>query len=437
MIESLAQFLNQSHDPDEIAAMRKKNTIPAWGGVHPHGMLVTRGEGPYLYGKVKRDGRIIEVKDADCHRQILCSTGYGDPEVEAARALARSRFQIDASSGNFLFEIVEWAREVALGTLGPEWRDEYVAHFVTSGTEANDAIRRIARAHGGGNAEYINLREGYSGAGFAANAACGHRPWKSKSTPTIPGMHFTDPAIESLRRVIGDIPQDRYAALMGEAGNYGVGGFGDIPDELFREGARLLRPCGGVYPDEVQTGMGITGRSFWASQTIFKGMQPPEAISAAKGIGAGHRAALVFVRKDVAAAVDGLTYHTFGENLEDLAGMGTVFQIAERDNWTQNAADRGAQLRVLLEDSVRPVSRIDFRVQGRGLMIGIVLDSAKRVNAVLARAPLDGWTSGKGGLVGDVLRVAPPPNANEEFITELAEGIGRTFASEEVERAAN
>ena len=42
---------------------------------------------------------------------------------------------------------------------------------------------------------------------------------------------------------------------------------------------------GGAYPDEVQTGLGRTGTTFWASERIFEGMEPPEGISIAKGVG--------------------------------------------------------------------------------------------------------------------------------------------------------
>ena len=251
---------------------------------------------------------------------------------------------------------------------------------------------------------------------------------------------------------MSDIPPSRYVAFMHEAGNFGVGGFGEISDEFIREAVGLLRgregnrfdlPNGDDYPDEVQTGMGRTGTTLWASQRIYGGIgmpnyrgenMPPAAISAAKGLGSNHRAALTFVRKDVAKTVDGLTYHTFGENVEDLAVMGTVIQMAQRDDWVGNARERGEQLRADLE-SARSQTRIPFEIQGRGLMLGIRLESAAKVNAVLRQAPLDGWVCGKGGLTGNVLRVAPPINIIEAEASELAAGIAKTLSSEEVEAA--
>ncbi len=69
-------------------------------------------------------------------------------------------------------------------------------------------------------------------------------------------------------------------------------------------------------------------------------------------------------------------------------------------------------------------------------MFGVQLDSANRVNAVLRQAPLDGWVSGKGGVDGKVLRIAPPINITEKVTQELIEAVAWTFASEEVGKAA-
>ncbi|MFH1012387.1 MAG: hypothetical protein V1760_01430, partial [Candidatus Peregrinibacteria bacterium] len=146
----------------------------------------------------------------------------------------------------------------------------------------------------------------------------------------------------------------------------------------------------------------------------------------------------VFLRNDVAAkgTLDGMTYHTFAEELEDLAAMGTVVQMAERDNWTANAAARGQQLQEGFETIVRPKSLIDFSTHGRGLMFAVLLDTEERVKAVLKQAPLDGWVCGKGGVDNRVLRIAPPINSSEALIDELIKKAADTFASKAVEEAA-
>ncbi len=214
---------------------------------------------------------------------------------------------IDAVATNFHNPIVEWSREALLNSLPKEWRDRYKLYFTTSGTEANDTLRRIALAQGNGSANFINLRKGYSGAGMFANAACGNPGWKGNSTPELAGMHFTDPDPEELRKLLLDIPSGRNLAAMFEAGNLGVGGFYNIPDDFLREMIQQTRlRGGGVYPDEVQTGVGRTGTKLWASERIFDGIEPPEGISLAMGIGGNHRGAAIFVREDVAAKAKGL-----------------------------------------------------------------------------------------------------------------------------------
>lgn len=443
-MESLSDFLDRKPSYDEIRQLHDEHAIKPWDSPHPHGLLLTEGQGPFLYGEMKDlDGNIKEVDDiSDCHGQILCNLlGYGNSEVEDARTVRSGGFNV--VSNNFLHEVVEWARAVIAETLKP--LGDYKLIFTASGTESNDGMRRALNAISGGRADFLNLREGYSGAGVAASAACGQRPWRGSSTLDVAGMRFVSPEIDDFERAIYDTPQGRPIAYMSEAGNFGVGGFGNIPDAFLRKVAErlwALNPADGAYTrkgsfgmDEVQTGLGRTGRSFWASETIFKGMPCPDAISMAKGLGSNHHAAVLAVKAEHEPHIDGLTYHTFGQMLEDLAVMGTVVQIVQRDNLTENARKMGERLVTGLE-AKRSSIPIDFRLQGRGLMQAIVLDTAKRVSAVLRRAPLDGWVPGKGGVAGNILRVAPPINVDEGFIDDVVGKITATLSAPDVEAAA-
>jgi len=69
-------------------------------------------------------------------------------------------------------------------------------------------------------------------------------------------------------------------------------------------------------------------------------------------------------------------------------------------------------------------------------MFGIRLGTGQAVNAVLTQAPLDGWVPGKGGLGGEILRVAPPLVITEAQTDELADAILRTLSSADVAKAA-
>lgn len=436
-METLQKFLERRPSYNEIVDMHDANSIKNWDAPHPHGMELLSGDGPSLYGRVKdKTGDVKWVSVADCHGQILCNLlGYGNEEIEGARAKVKEyRPGLDTVSNNFLSDVVEWTRAVIAESLKP--MGDYDVLFVASGTEANDAIRRAARAITEGQAAFINLREGYSGSGVAANAACGHPAWRANSTFDIPGMYFTDPNPEDLQRVLRDIPKGRAKVYTSEAANKGVGGFGEIPDAFLRYAAEMVRADnrGLVGMDEVQTGVGRTGRSLWASETIYNGMKGPDMISMAKGLGNGHRAAVMAVLKEHSPKIDGLTYHTFGQTIEDLAVMGTVLQVVQRDNLTENARIRGEEFKTGLEEMKSRVP-FSFEVQGRGLMVGIVLDTAKRVNAVLKNAPLEGWIPGKGGVNGNILRVAPPINIDSTFVKSVLRGIEDTFRLPEVEAA--
>lgn len=445
-METLKDFLNREPSYDEIRQLHDQHAIKPWDSPHPHGLLLVGGKGPYLRGEMRGpDGNVRELDDvSDCHGQILCNLlGYRNPEVEDARGLVGlDRYGLNVVSNNFLHEVVEWTRAVIAETLKP--LGDYKLLFTASGTESNDAMRRAFNAISGGRADFINLREGYSGAGVAASAACGQRPWRGSSTLDVAGMRFADPNMDDFERAFYDTPPGRPLAYMSEAGNFGVGGFGEIPDEFLREVARrlwALNPPSGGYPrkgsigmDEVQTGLGRTGRSFWAAEAIFQNMPGPDAISMAKGLGSNHHAAVLAVQAEHEPHIDGLTYHTFGQMVEDLAVMGTVVQIVQRDNLTENARRMGERFVEGLGVQ-RSKIPIDFKIQGRGLMQAIVLDTAKRVAAVLRRAPLDGWVPCKGGVAGNILRVAPPINVDGQFIDDVVEKIATTLSAPDVEAA--
>ncbi len=64
--QSLQDFLTHA-DRETVVDMRQRNSIPQWDSAHPHGMMIESGEGPYLHGNVKRDGKTIPVKAIDAH----------------------------------------------------------------------------------------------------------------------------------------------------------------------------------------------------------------------------------------------------------------------------------------------------------------------------------------------------------------------------------
>ncbi|MBI5413509.1 aminotransferase class III-fold pyridoxal phosphate-dependent enzyme [Candidatus Peregrinibacteria bacterium] len=436
MAESLRAFLDRDPPFDEVAGMRDRNSIPAWDKPHPHGLQVTSGDGAVLMGKMKNaDGQVVDVKLDDCHGMIVSNgLGYNNPEIEDARAMVRQKRGLDIVSSNFTSPVIEWAREQILQTLGPD----YVLWFVGVGGEANDVGQRVAYAKGHGHAELICLRNGYSGSTVASNAVCGQKAWVGNSTPSLPGVHLIDPTVEDLEKLLSVLPNDRFISLRTEAGRTGVGGFTEIPDAFLRKGAELVRARGlGMnHLDEVQTGMGRTGRAFWASQDIFKGMQGPDVITMAKSLGAGHRAAAIAIRRDHLDALKGsLSYHTFGGMEEDAAAMGTAVNIVRRDNLVENAKARGEQFQKEFS-AAKGTIPFPVEVDGVGLMQALALPTANKVAAVLKVAPQKyGWIPGKGGFKGERLRLAPPLNVDAAFISRVVQKAVETLRDPEVEAA--
>src|SRR5438874_1333592 len=174
----------------------------------------------------------------------------------------------------------------------------------------------------------------------------------------------------------------------------------------------IIRKYGAVFIcDEVQTGWGRTGDK-WCGIEHW-GVEP-EIMTFAKSIANGFPVGATIATEQVANAFTGLTLSTFGGNAISMAAVDVTMEVMERENTPQRSAVRGAQLRDALEEFKKRFAFIGD-VRGMGLMQGIELvedrktkePSAKKTLALLEAAKRHGLLIGKGGLYGNVIRIAP------------------------------
>jgi 4-aminobutyrate aminotransferase len=312
--------------------------------------------------------------------------------------------------------------------------------FTTSGTEANDAALLLATAYRRSN-QILALRNSYHGRSFSTVAITSHRSWSptSLSGLSVNYVHggyrlrspfngfddesYTKACVDDLVQVFDMMTSGDVATMIAEP-IQGVGGFATPPDGFFGEMKKELDNRGVLFiSDEVQTGWGRTGENFWGYQA--HGMVP-DMLTFAKGVGNGLALGGVVARAEVMEAMPANSISTFGGNPIASAGaLATINYMLEHDT-QKNSKEMGERLAEGISQTVSDSSVI-AEMRGRGLMLAIetVVPDSIEPNApaaaqLMEAARASGLLIGKGGLYGNVIRIAPPLTVTAD---EIDEGI--------------
>ena len=319
--------------------------------------------------------------------------------------------------------------------------------FLTpSGTEANDTAILLATSYRKSN-QMLAMRNSYHGRSFTTQAITSHSSWSSTSLSGLQvtfvqgpykmrspfahleGDDFRAACVNDLVQLIDMTGSGDIAGLIAEP-IQGVGGYTVPPDGFFGSMKKELDNHGILYiSDEVQTGWGRTGDHFWGYQA--HGIVP-DMLTFAKGVGNGITLAGIVARADIFDTIEVSHFSTFGGNpLSAAAGLATIDYVVD-NNLQQNAQVMGQRLRDGL-DSLAAKHDWVAEVRGRGLMLGIELvepgttePSKERTVAMHEGAKKHGLLVGKGGLYGNVLRLAPMMNLTAE---EADEGVAALHAA--------
>ena len=242
------------------------------------------------------------------------------------------------------------------------------AFFCNSGAEANEAAIKLARKWGAknrdGSFEIITTEGSFHGRTLATVTAGGQSKYSAPFEPLPPGfVHVPYNDIEAIRSVTTDeTVAVMLEPIMGEIGVIPAApGYLKAVRDWCDERNLLL------ILDEVQTGLGRTGRWFAYQHAGIT----PDVMTLAKGLGAGIPigACLANPRADVFEPGDHGS--TFGGNPLACAAAGTVLQVIERDALVGHAAEMGDMLRGSLGDLGAK------EVRGLGLMQAFEFDDAK------------------------------------------------------------
>lgn len=322
--------------------------------------------------------------------------------------------------------------------------------LTTSGTEANDAALLLASARNGSN-QVLALRNSYHGRSFSTIGITGNSAWSPTSLSPFQtfyvhgGQRYRSPFAalsdeEFVAACVADLEDvldqtgGSVAALIAEPVQ-GVGGFTSGPDGLLGAFADVLRARDILWiSDEVQTGWGRTGEHFWGWQAHGA---TPDVVTFAKGIGNGLSVAGVIAPAEIMDGMPANSISTFGGSPLTAAGALANLRHLREHDLQANAAAVGP----ILLDGLRALDAPSVGdVRGKGLMIGVELvepgsgrpgdPAPARANDALERCRERGLLVGKGGLHGNVLRIAPPLSLTADEAREglaiLSEVLGAT-----------
>jgi 4-aminobutyrate aminotransferase-like enzyme len=310
--------------------------------------------------------------------------------------------------------------------------------FTSSGTEANEAAILLARM-AGPSYDVVALRHAYAGSSALAKGVTGQAPWRKAGVVSVGVSHAVNPycyrcplhlkypecgvaCASDVENLIQTGTSGSIAAFIAEP-IQGVGGFITPPPEYFKIVYRIVKNYGGLFiSDEVQTGFGRTGRKWFG---IEQWEVTPDIITCAKSMANGTPVGATITTAELADKFQGLTISTFGGNPVTSVAARAVIEVIEEEKLLENTHVVGGYLRKKLEEMKDKYPLIGD-VRGMGMMQGLELvrdlktkePAPAETTELMERARGNGLLVGKGGLYGNVIRMAPPMNISKSDVDE-------------------
>jgi len=335
------------------------------------------------YGAVIERGLGCTVWDVDGNAFIdvsagiaVVATGHCHPKVVAAIQDQAAKL-IHMSGTDFYYPSQIMLAEKLTSLFPGEGPAK--AFFGNSGAEAVEAGMKLARYHTG-RPRFIAFRGAFHGRTFGALSLTASKAVQRNGFgPLLAGvthLAFPDPyrggtteaSLAELEHVLETIaPPEEVAAIVVEP-IQGEGGYVIPPDGWFEEIEAVCRRHGILlFVDEVQSGMGRTGKMFAIEHTKAK----PDLVSVAKGIASGMPLGVLLARGDLMDWKPGAHASTFGGNpISCRASLATI-ELLESELMA-NAREVGGYIRERLEAMAENHDAIGD-VRGKGLMIGVEL----------------------------------------------------------------
>ena len=421
---------------EEIARKHREYLWPCVANYYQKPLVAERGSMQYIWDI---EGR----RYLDFFGGILTiSVGHANPKVagrvqEQAGRLAHCSTLYPTEA---IVALAEKLAEITPGTLRKSF-------FTSSGTEANEAAILLARM-ATGRYEVVALRQAYSGSSQLAKGVTAHAAYRKAGVIGVGIAHAINPycyrcplglsypscevaCAKDVENLIQTATSGAPAAFIAEP-IQGVGGFITPPPEYFKIVFKIVKSYGALFiSDEVQTGFGRTGRKWFG---IEQWEVIPDMITCAKGLANGAPVGATIATAELADSYQGMTISTFGGNPVTSVAARATIEVIEEENLLENAHAMGAHLRAGLE-TLKEKHALIGDVRGMGLMQALELvkdrgtkePAPEETVALMERARENGLLIGKGGLYGNVIRLAPMLNISRGDVDEAVRILDRSF----------
>ncbi|QSJ16559.1 acetyl ornithine aminotransferase family protein [Nostoc sp. UHCC 0702] len=342
-------------------------TSPSYTRDYP--LVVARGEGCMVEDV---DGNVFLDMTAGI---AVTATGHAHPEV--VRAIQEQSARLLHMSGtDFYYEpMVELAEQLAIRAPFPRGKSEFPARvfFTNSGAESNEGAIKLARYYTK-RSLIVAFLGAFHGRTYGAMSLTGSKAvQRANFGPLVPGVthipYGTHASLDYLEKNLFAtiLPPHEVAAIVVEA-IQGEGGY-IVPEDGFLQRIREICDRYGILMvvDEVQAGMGRTGRLF----AIEHWGVMPDIITTAKGIASGLPLGAILSRPELMTWPPGAHATTFGGNPVACAAAITTMRLLE-SGLMANAARMGELLQFGLAEVHEKFPRMSLP-RGKGLMVAVDL----------------------------------------------------------------
>jgi 4-aminobutyrate aminotransferase len=408
--------------------------------------IITELPGPKAVEIIERDRRYISpsytrsypfvasrgsgaiVEDVDGNRFLdfsagiaVCSTGHCHPDV--VRAIqSQAELLIHMSGTDFYYEqMPRLAQKLeSLMPDGKAWR----CFFGNSGTEAIEAAMKLAR-YATGRWQFIAFHSSFHGRTMGSLSLTSSKPVQRKGFgPLIPGVtHVSFGDCDYLEDIVfkTTVNPGEVAAIIVEP-IQGEGGYIVPPPEFLPRLEQIARRHGILLVvDEVQSGMGRTGKMFAFEHFDFH----PDIVAIAKGIASGMPLGVMMAHSEIMTWEPGAHASTFGGNPVCLAAALETIRLLQ-EKYVANSAKVGEFLRGKLgELHERHEAIVDVR--GRGLMIGVQISTPLLRDAIIQECFQRGLLLLGAG--ASAIRICPPLVIDEDQAAFAAETLSQAISS--------
>jgi acetylornithine/N-succinyldiaminopimelate aminotransferase len=385
---------------EDLIAMGKKYVMNTYGRL-PH--VLVKGSGTYVWDS---EGR----KFLDFVSGIAVnSLGHCPPVV--TEAIKEQGDKLIHCSNLYWIE-----PQIKLAKILVEKSCCDKAFFCNSGTEANEAAIKLARKWGNGRFEIITMEKSFHGRTLGSLAATGQEKYQKAFQPLPAGFKyvpFND--LEALEKAV----TPKTCAVMLEC-IQGEGGV-NVPDKGYLEGVQEICRKNNMLLiiDEVQTGLGRTGKAF-----AYKNFNlSPDIITLAKALGGGVPIGAMLAKEEVAKAFQpGDHAATFGGNPLAASAALAATSVLLDESFLEEVAKKGQYLKAELAKLQKDFPQIT-KVKGLGLMVGceLSIDALPIVEFCMKHKVLI------NAVGGNILRFVPPLIVTKSEIDQVISTLKEAF----------